>query len=162
MQQSRAQEQLSFSYITAVASQARIATEFRRWDEDGIDGVLISDQGTEPRIDFQAKSVTGGIPDSDHIAYALKVNNYNRLTKSTTNLRILIVMVVPSCIEEWTDQNNERMQTRYSAYWHSLRGCPPTDNTQTKTVHIPKRQILNPSAVQYLIERADVGDIDDV
>ena len=101
MNPTRAQEQFSFAYITAVASQAEIQVEFRGLDEDGIDGQFVSDQGSEPRIDFQAKSTSRtGVEHPSHLSYPLKVDNYNRLVKPTTNPRILIVMIVPRDVDE--------------------------------------------------------------
>ena len=91
----RAKEQFSFAYITAVASHARLLVELRRLDDDGIDGTLISDVGTEPRIEFQAKSTSEDVERDDHIAYPLKVANYNKLVKPTTVPRILIVVIIP-------------------------------------------------------------------
>ena len=161
MHVNRAQEQLSFAYITAVASQAQVQVELRRLDDDGIDGCLIWDQGTEPTIDFQAKSTASDVVKPDHIAYPLNVSNYNRLVKLTTTPRILIVMVVPDCIDQWTDPDHDRLLTRYAAYWHNLRGEPETGNKNTKTVHIPKHQILSAAAVANLIEQADAGGFDD-
>ena len=160
MQLSRAKEQLSFAYITAVASQARVQVEFRRLDEDGIDGVLIWDEGTEPRIDFQAKSMTADVTDSDHVAYDLNVKSYNRLVKPTTDPRILIVMVLPRSIDDWVHQNDERMLTRYSAYWLSMRGWSPTDNVETERVQLPKNNILTSKAIEDLVLLADSGGFD--
>ena len=161
MHQSRAQEQFSFAYITAVASQARIQVELRRLDDDGIDGILISDEGTEPRIEFQAKSTYSDIERTDKISYPLKVGAYNRLIKETTTPRILIVMIVPSCPNDWLDQDQERLVTHRCAYWANLRGQSPTTNKGTKTITVPKTQIFSPDKLRYLIQRADTGDLDD-
>lgn len=161
MQLSRAQEQFSFAYITAVASQARIQVELRRLDDDGIDGILISTEGTEPRIEFQAKSTYSNVERADRISYPLDVSAYNRLVKETTTPRILIVMIVPSCPTKWIDQDQERLVTYRCAYWAILRGQSPTTNKQKKTISVPKTQIFSPEELRYLIKRADAGDLDD-
>lgn len=161
MQRTRAQEQFSFAYITAVASQAEIQVELRRLDEDGIDGELISDVGTEPRLDFQAKSTYQEVEKPDHVAYPLKVENYNKLIKATTVPRILIVTLVPANIEDWLLQDGEKMLSRKCAYWYHLRGMKPSSNIDSETVHIPKSQVFSAEALKKLIELADAGDLDD-
>ena len=161
MQDSRAQEQFSFAYITAVASQARIQVELRRLDDDGIDGELISDQGTEPRIDFQAKSTSEDIEHLDHISYPLKVDNYARLIRKTSAPRILIVTIVPPEPEQWLDQNTERLVARRCAYWEILKGRGPTSNIRTVAINIPKSQIFSPETLTELMQMTDAGDLDD-
>ena len=161
MQRSRAQEQFSFAYITAVASQAKIQVELRRLDEDGIDGELISDGGTEPRLDFQAKSTYQEVEGPHHVAYPLKVNNYNKLVKATTVPRILIVTLVPANIDDWLIQDGDKMLARRCAYWYHLRGMPPSTNADNVTVHIPKSQVFSADALRTLIAMADAGDLDD-
>ena len=161
MNRSRAQEQFSFGYITAVASQAQIQVEIRRLDDDGIDGQFVSDQGSEPRIDFQAKSTNPSVERPSHLAYPLKVGNYDSLIRRTTVPRILIVTIVPRSINEWLSQNTEGMLARRCAYWHILRGKDPTGNHSTVTVDIPKDQILSPQALTELIAKADTGELDD-
>ena len=161
MQDRRAQEQFSFAYITAVASRAKIQVELRRLDEDGIDGELISDQGTEPRIDFQAKSTSDDIDRTHHISYPLKVENYARLIKRTTAPRILIVTIVPPTPEQWLEQDTEHLVARRCAYWEILKGRDPTDNRRIVTVDIPKSQIFSPENLEELMLRADRGDLDD-
>ena len=161
MQDSRAQEQFSFAYITAVASQAKIQVELRRLDEDGIDGEFISDQGTEPRIDFQAKSTNDEIEWTDRISYPLKVENYARLIRRTTAPRILIVTLVPSAWDQRLNQDIERLIARRCAYWEILRGRAPTENRNTITIDIPKSQIFSPEKLEELMRRADRGDLDD-
>ena len=161
MQRNRAQEQFSFAYITAVASQAQIQVEIRRLDDDGVDGQFISDQGSEPRIEFQAKSTSLDIERPSHLAYPLKVGNHDSLIKRTTTPRILIVTIVPHNIDEWLSQNTERLLTRRCSYWHILRGEDPTGNHAIVTVDIPKEQILSPQALTELIAKADLGELDD-
>ncbi len=161
MQESRAQEQFSFAYITAVASLARVQVELRRLDDDGIDGELISDLGTEPRIDFQAKSTREEIEHADHIAYPLKVENYAKLIKQTCAPRILIVTLVPADPGQWLDQNPERLVTKRCAYWTILRGKEPTHNRRTIAITIPKTKIFSPENLEELMRRADRGDLDD-
>ena len=161
MQESRAQEQFSFAYITAVASAAKVQVELRRLDDDGIDGELISDQGTEPRIDFQAKSTFQAIEHANHISYPLKVENYALLIRRTSAPRILIVTIVPSTRDQWLHQNTNRLLTRRCAYWEILKGRQPTANRQTITIDIPKSQTFSPENLAELMRRADTGDLDD-
>ena len=161
MKDSRAQEQFSFAYITAVASQAMVQVELRRLDDDGIDGELISDQGTEPRIDFQAKSTSDDIDHTGHILYPLKVENYARLIRKTSSPRILIVTIVPPTRDQWVQQNAERLLARRCAYWEILTGRQPTENRRTITINIPKSQIFSPENLSDLMRRANTGDLDD-
>ena len=161
MNRNRAQEQFSFAYITAVASQAQVQVEIRRLDDDGIDGEFISDRDSEPRIDFQAKSTNPDVERPSHLAYPLKVSNYNDLVKRTTAPRILIVMIVPRNVDAWLQQNTEGMLARRCAYWHTLRGQPPSGNSSRETITIPKAQIFSPQALTELVAKADAGDLDD-
>lgn len=161
MQHSRAQEQFSFAYITAIASKVRIQVELRRLDDDGIDGILISDQGTAPRIEFQAKSIGPSTEQLHQISYPLKVEHYSQLIRKTTAPRILIVMIVPQDPENWLSQDTEQLVTKRCAYWEVLRGRPPTYNHSQINIRIPKSQVFSPEDLTALIQWADEGNLDE-
>ena len=48
-------EQISLTYVRAVASQAGYQVTIPESDNDSVDGVLMAQFGRRPRIEFQAK-----------------------------------------------------------------------------------------------------------
>lgn len=42
---------------------------------------------------------------------------------------------------------------RYCGYWVSLKGQPETDNTTSKTIHIPRQQVFSVDALREIMRR---------
>ena len=136
-------EQLSLTYVKAVASKAGFQVVRPEPDIDSVDGVLISSVGRRPKIDFQAKSTTRDVLRDDALHFPLPVKNYEELRADTITPRILIVLLMPDDDARWVAQSEEELCLRHCAYWLSLEDRPATANTSSVTVQIPTTNIFS-------------------
>ena len=63
----------SLSYIEAVASHVGFQVVETKVDHDSVDGVLISDVGRRPRVEFQAKATARDLVMETHIHFPLTI-----------------------------------------------------------------------------------------
>lgn len=158
-----AQESFQRAYVLSVAAAARCSWSDRLPDYDGVD-VTLNQQvfsGQDPHfasLDLQLKSTRSAdaIKD-DHVAYSLSRAHYDKLrTENVLVPRLLVVIVVPPEIQDWLDQDEERLQLFKCAYWLSLTGKPPIE-TQSVTVHLPRQNVFDVEALCHLMYRARAG-----
>lgn len=151
-------EQLSLIYVRTVAASAGFQVVRPEIDRDSVDGIIISDSGTRPRLDFQAKSTTRAVLRGAEIHYTLPVKNYDDLRAITRTPRILVVLLMPTDQSEWVKQSEDELCMRYGAYWHCLEGQPATSNTSSVTVQIPTQNILSVNQLAYIMARVNRGE----
>ena len=158
-----AQEKFQHAYVASVAAAAKCSSSDRVPDFDGVDLTLhhqmvVDGEPFFSSIDFQLKStrVVKALKDG-HIAYRLPRKQYDKLrTTNTDSPRLLVVILVPPDIENWLEQDEERLQLFRCAYWMSLRGMPPTKDDSI-TVHVPRKNIFSVEALCELFYRARAG-----
>ena len=150
-------EQFSLAYIRAVAACAGYQTIRPELDNDSVDGILISDFGPRPKIEFQAKATSQQIVRSDNIHFALPIKNYNDLRRHTRTPRILIVVLMPSDTSQWLTQNHEQLCLRHCGYWLSLEEHQEVSNTTSVTVHIPLVNMFNAEQLVDLMTKVEKG-----
>lgn len=155
-------EQFSFAYVRAVAAAAGVSVDVTEVDDDSVDLTLKRrTSGTprkSPRLDVQVKATTGDCLRSDHIAFPISIKNYDELRDSHLSVpRILIVVLVPAELEEWTEHSEERLALARCAYWTSLRGSPEVENTHSRTVHLSRSNALNARALDAIFVRLANG-----
>jgi Domain of unknown function (DUF4365) len=81
------------------------------------------------------------------------------LRKNVLVPRILVVVLVPDCLEDWLQQSEAEMCMRNCAYWMSLRGMPETQNTATVTVALPRSNQFTVQALKSMIQRISEGNL---
>lgn len=145
----------SLAHIEAVAARAGFQVEEVVVDRDSVDGTLKADFGRRPRIEFQAKATARDVVRGSYIHFPLPVKNYDDLRLEAINPRILIVVVLPSEIENWVNQTDEELCLRHCSYWLSLRGEPATSNQNTVTVHLPMGNVFNGAHLADLMQRTE-------
>jgi hypothetical protein len=151
-------ERLSLAYVGVVAAYAGYKlVEPPPPDKDSIDGILLSQEGRRPRIEFQAKASSQKLLTDTHIAFPLPVKNYDDLRADTITSRLLVVMMLPSREASWMIQSDKELRLRRCGYWVSLAGRPTSPNTSTVTVHIPRTQVFGSSQLRELMLRAEQG-----
>ena len=151
-------EQHSFTYVKAIAAQAGYKVNRPDNDTDSVDGVLMSDLGRRPRIDFQAKATSQDVLSDGTLRFALPVHNYNNLRAETLTPRILVVLLMPQEETNWLIQSEEELCLRYCAYWLSLEGEPETSNTFSVTVQIPTANVFSVNQLNHLMDRVNRGE----
>ena len=155
-------EQFSFAYVRAVAAAAKIAVTRPEIDDDSVDLTFQQrgGQGTvrSPRLDAQIKCTEVANVSPTHVAYPLKIKNYDELRP--TNLlvpRVLIVVIVPKQLTNWLNHSEIELAVRKCGYWLSLRGEPPRANSATITVRLPRKNQFSVKNLQAMMNRIGNG-----
>ena len=173
------QEGLSRAYVQAVAAKAGVNLSLGTHGHDyGVDGTFHQVEAI-PRVDaegkpymrrrnsgfnleFQCKASRKWRAQDDVIAYDLEVKTYNDLINRSayTNATplILILMCLPADEQDWLLLSEQELLLRKCCYWHQLSGAE-TGNENTKTIHIPRSQILDPAAIVALLKRVELGSL---
>jgi hypothetical protein len=162
MHESWQQEQFSLAYVRAVAATAGFAASKPEIDYDGID-LTVAQQGGDgsvlsPKLDVQVKSEVSGQPNQFPWSYKLKVGNYNKLRGTRyASPRILIVVAMPSDVDDWLKLTPKQLSLRHCAYWLSLQGAPDTTSTTTVTVKLQGTRQFSPEQLRAIMKRLEEG-----
>jgi hypothetical protein len=158
-------EDFSYAYVYAVAATVGYSLQpaTRRLDDSGIDATITvpgkMNSKRLPRFDAQIKSTSQDILTEVSIKYRLSVKNYDELREIDPFVpQLLIVVLLPSNLNEWVSQTEESLCLKRCGYWLSLRGQPPVVNQTTITVEIPRQNIFSPDALKTIMERIAVGE----
>lgn len=156
-------EHFSDAYVRAVASAARMHVEPRLVDNDSVDGYLhyTGQLGAaySPQIAFQLKATSvASHVKLDHIAYPLKIKNYDDLRVTNSGVpRILIVVVIPEGVVDWLLQDETRMRLHRCGYWFNLAGAPAVTNSSRRVVHVPRAQQFTVGSLRDMMTRIGQG-----
>ena len=152
-------EQLSLSYIRAVAANAGYNVTRPETDMDSVDGLIASDSGQRPRIEFQAKATTRDVLRAGEVHFPLPIKNYNDLRIGAPMIpRILIVLLMPAATTDWLTQTDEELCQRHCAYWHCLEGSPAVASRQSVTVRLPLEQRFSGNQLDGLMGKVERGE----
>ena len=148
------EEDLSISYLRAIAAQAQVTFELNHRDEDSKDVDLkqqtVNDSGEPFNVEFSVQlKATYTLDDetSDSIKYPLRVKNYNDLCQKGCTDIILCLLVLPK------DQTPNDLILKRCMYWVSLKGKSPSSNTTTVTIDIPKKNIMSVETLKQMIHK---------
>lgn len=146
----------SRAYIRAVASVAGYMATPPELDRDSVDFQLagVGGRGTtnSPYLDVQVKCTGIDALSDGSFGFVLPVKNYDDLRDEELAVpRILVVLVVPTNIDEWLSVSETEMVLRKCGYWHSLRGEPATDNTTSITVSVSRANVFDVNALTNLM-----------
>ena len=156
MEESNQTEHFSLAYIRAVAAHASYQVSERPpSDKDSIDGDLISREGRQPQIAFQAKATSRDVLRGDRLVFPLSLKSSNDLRLDTWTPRLL--MLLPTREEEWLVHSEDELRLRHCGYWLSLPGIPATANTSTVSVSIPRAQVCDTVQLRALMGHPDRG-----
>lgn len=163
MELNQQKEQFSIAYVHAVASVAGFQCQPVVVDDDSID-LTISASGNSgyirrPRIDIQLKCTARDILKDDVLSFPLDVRAYDNLREPDLVCpRILIVVVVPDKCSDWIDHDESALVLKHCGYWCSLREKPPTSNSQTVTVDLPRTQVFSPSELRAIMDKINARE----
>lgn len=141
-------EQFSKAYVRAIAAQAGCNTAVPDVDDDSVDLELsmkdIPDaRYSRSRLDLQLKSTSDFKISDGKFSFPLSIKNYNDLRAKVVYPRILVVLLLPAILQNWSRQTQKCLRLRYCAYWLSLAGLPESKNTTSVTVHISTDNIFS-------------------
>lgn len=159
-------EGLSRAFILAVAHRAGLNCTLREFDY-GIDGTFRDVKVVGKRrvesgfsLDFQAKASENCQIEPAHLAYDLEAKSHKDLVDSSVGCpRILVVLSLPEDRQKWLEVGPESLLLRRSAWWVSLRGIPPTTNTQSERIRIPITQVFDVPALTSMMDRIRSGGL---
>lgn len=158
-------EQFSYAHVYAIATAAGYSFQLapRPLDYDGIDAIIAGrDEANSiryPRLELQVKSTSAEIISLESIRYPLAIKNYDDLrVEHLQTPRILVLVLLPATLQDWTRQSEQELCLRQAAYWISLQGQPPSQNQTTVTLSIPRQNILNVDALQGIMRRVAAGE----
>lgn len=148
-------EELSRSYLHAVAASAGYTTATYNLDRDGIDLRVQAGGDFRPALDFQLKATESLGEVADGVfRYALKRRNYDLLRETYQTPRLLVVLGLPSADEDWVTITETELILKGRAYWLNLYRAEPSDNTSSVTVSIPQRNVLDATSLQTLMQQS--------
>jgi Domain of unknown function (DUF4365) len=141
-------EELSHAYIHTIATKVGYSYERKQIDRDIIDASIcargsldVSSVIHSPQLDFQLKATMQEFCGDD-FPFELLIKNFNDLLKPTMVPRLLVVLVLPQCDENWVRWKTEELHLKGCAYWLSLTDQKESANASTKTVRINKKMFL--------------------
>lgn len=89
----------------------------------------------------------------------LESKNYNDLVYETTMLpNILVLFVLPHDEQLWLNVDREHLSIRHCAWWCSLAGLAPTQNSESKRIRIPIEQVFDPSNLIKMMDNLKGGN----
>jgi hypothetical protein len=157
-------EQFSKAYVHAVATLAGYSVYDHRTDEDSID-IGISDTGAQgtvrsPRLELQCKCTESPSLTALTFPFPVKIKNYNDLRDTNVMVpRIIVIVLVPELLPDWSNHSEVEMALRRCAYWHSLRGMPVTTNTQSVNITIDRNNQFSASGLAAIMQRLSTGGL---
>lgn len=131
-------------------------------DDDSID-LTLSERGgggsvRSPKLDLQIKCHAAETAAETYLTYNLKIKNYNDLREECLLVpKILVVVIVPEHVQDWTHYTESELALRRSGYWHTLRGARPVANTTTVAVRLPRSQPFNATQLRDIMQRIAAG-----
>jgi hypothetical protein len=155
-------EQFSRAYIAAVAAGAACSMARPEVDDDSVDLILmrktIHGLRRSPRLELQIKSTSVDCIEAEAVKFPLEIKNYNELRATHFVLpRILVVVVMPDDIMHGLDHDETRLALKKCGYWVSLIGAPPTANTTSITISLPRSQVFGAQALDQIFTRLVAG-----
>lgn len=148
-------ERLSLAFLTAVASRSGCQVDLPQIDRMSVDATISPIRGAKVKLDVQLKATSHIETIDEQVVYDLPVSNYNHLRSTEVECAQLLVIVNLASEEaKWLEMKEEELILRHTAYWRSLYGEGPTQNTSTIRVAIPRSQLFTPRTLEELIGRS--------
>lgn len=154
------EEALSRAYAHAVAARAGYVTAAYEMDRDGIDLRIQAGGTMRPSLELQLKATVNlGEARDGCFHFPLKIRNYDLLRIETQTPRLLVVLDLPKCEEQWVTITEDELVMRRRAYWLNLRGFGEKENRSSVTVKIPANNLFDVTNLQALMEQSREGRI---
>ena len=154
------EELISMSYVSAVIASSGFSPNAIAKDY-GVDlevrrigtfGAKRIDLGV--MLEFQLKASINWKADDNHIIFDLEADAYNRLVIRRDNSStpcILVLCCLPGEETSWLNVCEDALTIRKCCYYHFIDG-KETENSSSKRIKIPRKQILTPQSIHDLKE----------
>ncbi len=158
MDLSARKEQFSNAYLFAVAAAAGCSVAKPSVDNDSIDWTISNRLPRRPKLDVQLKCMANDEALGTSFSYPLQKKNYDDLRIAGIMVpRILILVRVPSVLDNWIHGGIEELILRRDAYWLSLAGSVDSVNDTSVTIQIPVAQAFTVPSLSELMEKVNQG-----
>lgn len=147
-------EQLSLTYLYALAAVGGYAVSIPNLDRDSTDIIVQSKSSKRAQVAFQLKATSSPNWSVDALRFQLAAKNFNDLVLTRRTPLLLAVMVLPANAADWMTLTADDMVLRNCVYWLSLIGEPETDQG-SKVVIIPKVNLLTVGSLRDLIQKSE-------
>jgi len=167
LQENRIKEGISGGCLTALSSHYGIYLEKNIDDDYGVDysiRKIINVNGNLSHgssiLDIQLKSSTKWNFNGDTLSYPLRVKNQNdmiqRNIEGSTKI-LLILMCLNKDKNKWCNISESELKFQNSLFWYieSSTTTNKSPHNSTKTIYIPKTNILTKDQFTFLIETYD-------
>jgi hypothetical protein len=159
-------ERLSISYVSAVAAKAGVACRPTSAPEYGTDIHLVKVKKllngtytvTGYILNCQVKSTTTCEVNGNQIIYDMDAEDYNKLANWEGGVCILVLLCLPENSEDWLYICEDELVLKKCCYWKIISD-PPTTNTSSKRVFIPRSQVFTPDIIVDLLEKIRRGEL---
>lgn len=145
-------ERFSRAFVIAAACAAEddITFSIPPDDIEGVD-MVVSQRGVT--VDFQLKSTRVPIDAGENFMFDLDVPTYQLLTdRVRSGLGVLALIVLHETVGSWLEMDAHTTTLAHCAYYLPLHGLPPTTNTATIRLAVPKANVLNQEAMRMLMK----------
>jgi hypothetical protein len=147
-------ERLSMGLLSLIAARAGCEVIAPHTDYMSIDAIIRPVQGRNMPIDVQLKASNSLEFTDNAVKFRLTLKNYEDLRSTTAAVpQLLVVVDLHGDANRWVNQDSDLLRFERSAYWLSLYGLPPTDNTTSIGVQIPRTQVFTPNALADIYDR---------
>jgi hypothetical protein len=161
LEPNRHQGHFAEAFVASIAAAAGLDVLLPRLgDKIDLQVFTPGPQGTSSsrQICLQVKSWSAPKSDGNgHFHYPLEVPAYNYLAGADHDVRhYLVLCIVPPESTQYADAQPMRLHLRRAAYWLSLRDMeadPSLNPNSTKTVLVPKTNLITPVTIRALVER---------
>ena len=156
------QKALSLAYVHALAGSAGLNLGARPMFDYGIDGTFwpVLRRGTELvqtgfPVEFQLKATTKWSHDGASVVYDLNARIHRLLTEREPGqpLAILILLCLPEDSATWLAGDEDHLLLKRCCYWFRP-DRPPTENTYSIRIRVPRANVLTPSSLQSIMAMA--------
>lgn len=145
-------ERYSRSWVVAAAAGADFTYQILPDDVHGVDMTVRDDFHS---VDFQLKSTCRPKVENDHFSFDLDVRTYDILRDpDRSGYGVLALVVIDGDRTRWLDMDHDGTQLARAAYYLPLHGLPPTANTATIRLGVPKSNLLTIDAMKWLMASA--------
>jgi Domain of unknown function (DUF4365) len=164
MTENEQKQQFSIAYVSAIVARAGYKCQVDLVDDDSVDlriGATGKIRDTSffhsPSVEIQLKATSQTrILQDTHIAFPLPKKNYEDLRKRSALPRYLVVLLVPSDIALWIEQDEERMISRGCAYYISLKGMEASENKRNLTIRLPRTNQFTVECLESIMYQASL------
>ncbi|WP_031078664.1 DUF4365 domain-containing protein [Streptomyces sp. NRRL WC-3742] len=156
-------ETLQVGYLHAVAAAAGCSLS-QPFPDNGIDWHVshgsreheVDDEVTV-KIQLKATQQIAARPPGPHFSFTLDNEHLRKLARTRVAVpRILVVMLLPSRVDQWLDARPDALELRHCCYWTNLAGHPVTGRRRTN-VRVPTDQVFDDRALCDIMARVGAG-----